>query len=164
MLFRKSPVCGVATFTWMRGKMTTDETYQSHLDDVATSILTNDFNLFAANYDLPFLQVTGAAQGHVTTLAGLAEIFDGFVLTVALQKVTSVLMLVDFSEMVTPELIIGTHFTHLLVGATRLCQPILCQKTLVRYGSVWRSASAALRVGPLFWPGRPAGKHQQKDA
>ncbi|MFN4159602.1 MAG: hypothetical protein ACK4GO_14525 [Gemmobacter sp.] len=131
---------------------TAPQILQLYLDEVAASVMRDDYAFYRSRVSLPFQLVTHAASLHITTEDELRQGFVTFAGTLRIQRVTDYLRLVEGGEFLDDALITGRYITHMMAGAHRILAPFRSSITLRLEGGIWRGASITNALANSRWP------------
>jgi hypothetical protein len=125
---------------------------QSHLDEVATAILANDWATYRDGICLPCAVVSHDESKVVSHEDELRAGFDTFRATLLAQRVTDYIRLVDSASRLDRDLISGSYVSHIIAGGQRVVAPFRSLITLQLVGNRWRAASVTNGLANSRWP------------
>lgn len=126
--------------------------YQAALDVVSAAVVEGDFDLYAAQVDLPYLILTHNGRHLVSDVEGLRGTFDALSRGLAQRGVTHYERVAREADYVGRDRIEGQHFTHLIVNGERILQPKAVRHTIVRRGQHWLFSDAFYPIDAPYWP------------
>lgn len=128
------------------------EIYQQALDVVSAAVVEGDFDIYAAQIDLPYLIHTYNGRHLVTRVDDLRGTFDAVSRGLAVRGVTHYERVAREADHVDRDRIEGRHFTHLIVHGERILHPKAARQSLVRRGDRWLFSDAFYPINAAHWP------------
>lgn len=131
---------------------TAPQTLQLYLDEVGAAVMKRDFAAYRERMCLPFHLVTHTTTINVTTEDQLRLGFQTFADTLAIERVTDYLRLVEGAEMLDDALLTGRYITHMLAGGHRVIPPFRSHITLRLEDGRWCCAAITNALANSRWP------------
>lgn len=126
--------------------------YQRALDIVSDTIVRGDFDLYAAQIDLPYLVITSNGRHLIAQTEDLRATFEALSQGLARRGVTHYERVAREADYVGRDRIEGRHFTHLIVNGERILQPKAVRHTIVLRGYRWLFSDVYYPIDAPNWP------------
>lgn len=126
--------------------------YQRALDIVSDAVVQGDFDLYAAQIDLPYLILTYNGRHLITKVEDLRATFETLSRGLAMRGVTHYERVAREADYVGRDRVEGRHFTHLIVHGERILQPKAVRHTIVQRGERWLFSDTCYPIDAPIWP------------
>jgi hypothetical protein len=125
---------------------------QSYLDDIAQTVMKEQFEAYAARIQLPLRILTSQASLNVATTEGLKDGFESFIEMIQSLGVTNYLRFVHAASFQGNDHIVGVYETQML-SEGRLVLPIFHSKIWIgQYGGAWKAIKIHNTTKETRWP------------
>lgn len=133
---------------------TAAEVSEMLLERTATSLLSNDFDLFARCFYVPHVIETPDRKTILKTTGALREVFGHVVQDYADRNVTKLLRICEMAEFRGPLKIVAMHVTHMFSGNLRVMDPFPTYGVLEFIDNRWQATSSQYAVDSKTTVGR----------
>jgi hypothetical protein len=125
---------------------------QSYLDDIAQTVMKEQFDAYAARIQLPLRILTSQASLKVATTEDLKDGFESFIEMIQSHGVTDYLRFVHAANFQGNDHIVGVYETRML-SEGRLALPIFHSKIWIgQYGGAWKAIKIHNTTKETRWP------------
>lgn len=125
---------------------------QSYLDDIAQTVMKEQFDAYAARIQLPLRILTSQASLKVATTEDLKDGFESFIEMIQSQGVTDYLRFVHAANFQGNDHIVGVYETRML-SEGRLVLPVFHSKIWIgQYGGAWKAIKIHNTTKETRWP------------
>lgn len=126
--------------------------YQDALNLVSDAVMSGNFDLYAAQIDLPYLILTYNGRHLIMKAEDLRVTFENLSRGLAQRGVTHYERVAREADYVGRDRIEGRHFTHLIVHGERILHPKAVRHTIVRRGNRWLFSDVCYPIDAPVWP------------
>ncbi len=106
------------------------------------ALLSDDFDKFAACFQLPYFIATSDHKASIDTPEAFRELFDRTICDFRLKGVTDLVRVCESSEYRSETQIGSTHVTHLMCAAQRITDPYPTFSTIELIDGEWKITSS----------------------
>jgi hypothetical protein len=125
---------------------------QTYLDDIAQTVMKEQFDAYAARIQLPLRILTSQASLKVATTEDLKDGFESFIEMIQSHGVTDYLRFVHAANFQGNDHIVGVYETRML-SEGRLVLPIFHSKIWIgQYGGAWKAIKIHNTTKETRWP------------